>query len=53
MLEHHDDIDLSSRFTNRVLSWLNFNARVLARAEDESVPELERLVLCHLRIQPR
>ncbi|MEZ5376295.1 MAG: polyphosphate kinase 1 [Acidimicrobiales bacterium] len=45
-MEHHDDIDLSSRFTNRELSWLNFNARVLARAEDESVPELERLKFC-------
>ncbi len=46
MLEHHDDIETSSRFTNRELSWLHFNARVLARAEDESVPELERLKFC-------
>ncbi len=46
MLEHHDDIETSSRFTNRELSWLDFNARVLARAEDESVPELERLKFC-------
>ncbi len=46
MLEHHDDIETSSRFTNRELSWLDFNARVLARAEDPSVPELERLKFC-------
>ncbi len=46
MLEHHDDIETSSRFTNRELSWLHFNARVLARAEDESEPELERLKFC-------
>lgn len=31
------------RYTNRELSWLSFNARVLQEAEDESVPLIERL----------
>jgi polyphosphate kinase len=31
------------RFLNRELSWLDFNARVLALAEDPSVPLLERV----------
>ncbi|WP_067658628.1 RNA degradosome polyphosphate kinase [Nocardia harenae] len=30
------------RYLNRELSWLDFNARVLALAEDESLPLLER-----------
>ncbi|WP_275412612.1 RNA degradosome polyphosphate kinase [Rhizocola hellebori] len=31
------------RYLNRELSWLDFNARVLALAEDERVPLLERI----------
>jgi polyphosphate kinase len=34
--------DLPVRYRNRELSWLDFNERVLALAEDERVPLLER-----------
>src|SRR5690242_15853741 len=34
---------MTARFFDRALSWLEFNARVLELARDESVPLLERL----------
>jgi len=36
-------LDTGSRYLNRELSWLEFNARVLALAEDAALPLLERL----------
>jgi polyphosphate kinase len=37
------DVRSSEFYLNRELSWLEFNARVLAEADSESVPLLERL----------
>ena len=37
-----DERDDEVRYLNRELSWLDFNARVLALAEDDRVPLLER-----------
>jgi polyphosphate kinase len=37
-----DPVEPDARYLNRELSWLDFNARVLALAEDPSLPLLER-----------
>jgi len=37
------DLNSSSLYFNRELSWLQFNSRVLAQALDETLPPLERL----------
>ena len=37
------DLDDTALYLNRELTWLNFNYRVLAEAEDERTPLLERL----------
>ena len=36
-------LDLAELYTNRELSWLDFNERVLELAEDEDTPLLERV----------
>jgi polyphosphate kinase len=40
---HEPDLRSREYYLNRELSWLEFNARVLAEAESETVPLLERL----------
>lgn len=45
-LESIDITAESGRFINRELSWLDFNGRVLAQAEDSSMPLLERVKFC-------
>jgi polyphosphate kinase len=40
------DLEDSSLYFNRELSWLDFNDRVLQLAEDPSVPLLERVTFC-------
>ena len=41
-----DPMTERSRFLNRELSWLDFNARVLDLTTDENIPLLERLRFC-------
>jgi polyphosphate kinase len=40
------DLSASGLYFNRETSWLEFNARVLELAEDDSVPLLERVKFC-------
>ena len=48
------DLRATSLYLNRELSWLEFNARVLAEAESETVPLLERLKFhAIVRVEPR
>ena len=42
------DLEQSSLYFNRELSWLDFNDRVLQLAEDPQVPLLERLKFCSI-----
>ncbi|MBA2794338.1 MAG: RNA degradosome polyphosphate kinase, partial [Thermoleophilaceae bacterium] len=41
--ESTPDLDSAELYTNRELSWLDFNERVLELAEDERTPLLERI----------
>jgi polyphosphate kinase len=43
--------DGADRYFNRELSWLQFNSRVLAQAEDQSLPLLERVKFCAIHSQ--
>ena len=42
------EFDVATRYINRELSWLDFNARVLDLAADASVPLLERVKFCSI-----
>jgi polyphosphate kinase len=44
--QYDPEIDDPALYFNRELSWLDFNQRVLERAEDAEVPLLERLRFC-------
>jgi polyphosphate kinase len=46
MPQYDGSIDDPALYTNRELSWLDFNQRVLELAEDTEVPLLERLRFC-------
>lgn len=43
---HHRHLHDPSLYTNRELSWLDFNERVLQLAEDRRVPLIERVKYC-------
>ncbi len=45
-VEPADIASQPERFTNREISWLAFNDRVLAQAEDRRLPLIERLKFC-------
>ena len=47
-MPHTDLATPTGTLLNRELSWLEFNARVLALAEDPDVPRLERGRVCAL-----
>ncbi len=38
-----DDLDKPSLYSNRELSWMDFNDRVLGLVEDPSIPLIERV----------
>ncbi len=46
MFDDHQKLDDPALYINRELSWLDFNDRVLALAEDERAPLLERVKFC-------